>query len=74
MFPKEIQFRLDEDRIVKNGYVYKVRLDQGDWWSVYWWKRKPTDVEIGDIKWLILRGMEVYYRALRKPAFNMIGI
>ena len=78
MFPKEIQFVLEENPYTVTGegkWRYKVKLDNSEWWVVFWWKRKPTSFEVDEVKDLILHSMEVYQKSceLQKNELKVVG-
>lgn len=74
MFPSKIQFALVKEPYNSSGWRYQIKLDDGDWWVMHWWDSKPREEQVKSIKFLILRGMEVYHKSITKPSFCLNGV
>lgn len=48
-----------------------VRFPNDDRWVVKTWKRRPSNVDIDEIKDIVLRSFEFYHKNLRIPPFHI---
>lgn len=70
MFPEEMIFSIGQDSRTKQ-YSLNVSFDRGNKWSIYKWDKEPTKEEIKNIKTIVLRSIEVYYRHIKPSYFNL---